>query len=158
MGVGAEKLPPLDWLFPPPQDWAKPNGLKSKCGQPGLLFHGLCLTCSSDAIGDTSGLIFSTKCLETLKKEPPRTPRSMHWSVPIFMCLYCCPLLQETSIPALVPTERPQPAQFHLQTLASTFLALEPQPLACTGDTGPAACTLPCLPRVMRQTAPCGLW
>lgn len=160
MGVGAQKLPLLHWLFlTPSQDWAKHNGLKNKHGQPGLLLHGLCLTHSSDDIGVTSDLIFSTKCLQTLRKEPARTPSSLHWSVPISSrastTAHCC----RTSIPALVlPQDREAPA--------STISSLNPsQHLAGTGTTAPGlsrgqqVCSLyPSLPpRIRRQTAPGGL-
>lgn len=74
-------------------------------------------------------------------------------------CFYCCPLLQETFMPALVPAPANTIASLNpCQNLACTptLLALEPQPL-CRGHQ---ACSLyPSLPpRVTRHRAPCGLW
>lgn len=76
-------------ISPPSRGCTNHSGLRSKCEgslQAGLLLRGLCLSHSSDDLGNTRGLAPSTQYLETPRNNSPRTPSSSHCSVPISSC------------------------------------------------------------------------
>lgn len=73
-------------VSPAPRGCTNPSGLRSKCEgslQAGLLLRRLCLSHSSDDLGNTRGLVPSTQCLETPRNEPPRVPSPLHCSAPV---------------------------------------------------------------------------